>query len=115
MKVQDLLWGRSESFLHPPFLRFLQSEINIQDAKAPYLGAYVLNSMRLLPIILPPKVKMCIYPNSSQALTFHVPRKYQNNMGEGGSTQGCQLYVLSNKHIKNNSYDHYQIIFKMTC
>lgn len=78
-------------------------------------GWRVLSPIRLLPIMPPPKVEMRIYLNSSQTLTFHVPRKFQNNMGEGRSAQDCQLYVLPNKHIKNKSHDHYQFIFKMTC
>lgn len=44
-----------------------------------------------------------------------MPRKFQNNLGEGRSTQDCQVSVLPNKHIKNKSYYHYHFIFKMTC
>ena len=40
-------------------------------------GWCVLNPIRLLPITLPPKVEMYIYVKSSQALTFHVPRKFK--------------------------------------
>ena len=60
MRAYDLLQGKVRVLLHLPLLKFLQLEIFTMTTHHIW-GCCVLNPIRLLPIMLPPKVEINVH------------------------------------------------------